>query len=154
MEYGLCPDVANRVSEIATLHDAGKIAVPETILNKPGELTPREFEIVKTHTTAGAELLADMPGELGKMARLCALYHHEHWAGTGYWGKYTDELPIYVSVIAVVDVYTALIHVRPYKHAWTQQEALDYIASQSGRQFSPVLAGAFLSFMRKRGGGD
>ena len=144
--------MVSRISEAAALHDVGKIAVPDTVLNKPGRLLPHEFEIIKTHTKHGAEILTDMPGELGEMARLCALYHHEHWAGTGYWGRYTDELPVYVSIVAIIDVYTALIHVRPYKHAWSKQDALSYIADQSGKQFSPAMVRAFLSFMRK--GGD
>jgi putative two-component system response regulator len=130
----------------APLHDVGKIAIPDDILLKPDKLTPAEFEIIKTHTTIGADLLSKGSSALTRMAERIALTHHERWDGRGYpQGLHGDAIPIEGRILAVVDVFDALTHERPYKHAWKVEEALDEIARQGGWQFDPEVVAAFLS---------
>ena len=147
LECGICPSVARQIRTAAALHDLGKQKIPASILNKPEKFTLKEFEIVKTHTTLGAEMLMSIQGELGVMARATALYHHEYYDGSGYLGKHTDELPFYLPIVTISDVFVALIIRRPYKQAWTTKEALSYIQEQSGKQFSPALVKIFLPMM-------
>jgi len=148
LECGVHSAVAKQIRAAAVMHDIGKQKIPDSILKKPGKLTEQEFEVVKTHTRLGAEMLASIQGSLGKMARLTALYHHEWWSGDGYWSRRTDELPAYISIISISDVFTALVCERPYKHAWPPEEALGYINNQAGTQFSPALVRAFIPLAR------
>jgi putative nucleotidyltransferase with HDIG domain len=148
LEYGVSPTKARQIRIAAALHDIGKQKISPSILNKPGRFTPEEFEIMKSHTTLGAEILSHLQGELGEMARLTALYHHEKYNGCGYWGKRTDELPYYVAITALSDVFAALLTGRPYKRPWPPSEALDYIQKQSGRQFSPALVDLFIPLIQ------
>jgi response regulator RpfG family c-di-GMP phosphodiesterase len=148
LAYGAAPDEARRVRAASALHDVGKQKIPSAILNKPGKLTAEEFEIVKTHTTLGAEILAGFQGKLGEMARLTALYHHERWDGGGYWGKLAGELPYYVAVTSIADGFTALVCERAYKRPWPPNEAIAYIWDQSGAHFSPALVEVFLPLAR------
>jgi HD-GYP domain-containing protein (c-di-GMP phosphodiesterase class II) len=148
LECGFHPTVASRIRLAAAVHDIGKILVPGFILNKPGKLTAQEFEVIKTHTILGAELLSDMPRGVREMAMDVSRWHHEWYNGRGYWGRYTDELPPYVPIVAIADVYVALTNIRPYKSAWTKRKALEYIHDQSGRQFNSLLVKIFLKFMR------
>ena len=162
LECGISPAKARQIRVAAALHDIGKQKIPADILSKPGELTAEEFEVMKTHTTLGAAMLESVQGELGIATRTIARYHHEHWDGTGYWGKHLCELPHYVGIVAIADVFTALLYGRPYKQPWHLDDALAYINSMSGTQFSPALIDVFLplaqndSRVRKvfRGGGD
>jgi len=149
LKRGLSPATAKKIRTAAALHDIGKQKVPESILNKPGKLTPQEFEIIKTHTTLGAKMLGSFQGELGEMARVTALYHHEWHNGCGYWGKFADSLPFYVSIIAIADVFTALMCERPYKKAWPPEDVMEYIQNQSGTQFNPALVESFLLLVRE-----
>lgn len=149
LECGVHPVVAKQIRTAAALHDIGKVKLPGSILNKPGKLNRQEFEVIKTHTTLGAGLLGSVQGCLGEMARMIALYHHEWYDGHGYWGRHTDELPAYISIAAIADVFTALVSIRPYKYAWPREEALMYIQNQSGTQFSPALVRAFLTIARE-----
>lgn len=148
LECGVHPIVAGQIRTAAALRDIGKQKIPERILKKSCKLTEWEFDIVKTHTRKGADMLANFQGSLGEIARLTALYHHEFWDGNGYWGKYTDELPAYISFVAIADVFTALVSERPYKHAWPPEEALAYIENQAGTQFSPALVKIFIPLAR------
>lgn len=148
LEYGIRSSAASQIRAAAALHDVGKMKIPASILNKPGKLDAREFEVMKTHTKIGAEILSSITGELGVMARAVCLYHHERYDGGGYWGKRYDELPNYVHFTAMSDVFTALISSRPYKQPWPPTEALDYIQSQSGKQFSPALVSVFIPLVR------
>jgi putative two-component system response regulator len=145
---GASPAAARQIKSAAAMHDAGKLRIPESILNKPGKLSAREYGIMKTHTILGAEMLSTVQGALGAMAMMTALYHHEHWDGNGYWGVPAHWLPGYVNITAICDVFTALIAERPYKGAWPPQKAVDYIQSKAGTQFSPDLVSAFLSLIR------
>jgi putative nucleotidyltransferase with HDIG domain len=122
----------------ARLHDVGKIAVSDNILHKPGKLTFEEYEIIKTHTTAGAKMLEKANSSLLQMAEVIALTHHERWDGTGYpRGLRGEEIPLEGRIVAVVDVLDALTSERPYKRAWTLEEALEEIKNQAGRHFDP-----------------
>lgn len=134
------------IRQAAPLHDVGKIGIPDSILLKPGKLTAEEFEVMKTHTTIGARMLANGRSELTQMAECIALMHHERWDGTGYPGKLRgEEIPLVGRIVSVADVFDALTHERPYKGAWPVEEALAEIERQSGRQFDPRVAEAFLS---------
>ena len=148
LECGVPSVEARKIRIAASLHDIGKLKISAEILLKPGKLTAEEFEVVKTHTTLGAAMMGSIQGNLGEIIRAVALYHHEWYSGGGYWGKYTDELPIAVSITAISDVFTALCFKRPYKKAWPPEDALDYIRKQSGTQFNPELVGIFLSLVK------
>lgn len=152
LEYGVHPTVASQIRTAAALRNIGNQQIHQSIINKPCGLTESEFAIVKNHTLLGAEILSDIQGNLGEMARLIALYHHEHWDSKGYWGKHTCELPVYVSIVSVADTYSALICDRPYKNkAWTPEDALYYIKEESGARFAPALAKVFISVVRGDG---
>ncbi|MCL2851971.1 MAG: response regulator [Defluviitaleaceae bacterium] len=131
------------------LHDVGKIGVSDLILNKPGKLTPEEFEIMKSHVKIGEKIIDQIIERTGeddflKNAKLFASYHHENWDGTGYpYGIAGDEIPLQGRIMAIGDVYDALISVRPYKKAFTDEEAVDIILSESGRRFDPKIIEVF-----------
>ena len=129
----------------APLHDVGKIAIPDSILLKPGKLTPEEFEHMKTHTTLGAKMLSGGRFPLLQMAEEIALTHHEHWNGKGYLGLAGESIPIAGRIVAVADVFDALTHERPYKKAWSYNDALAEIHRQNGGQFDPRIVEAFLN---------
>ena len=135
----------------ALLHDIGKLKVPQEIIHKPGKLDAREFEIIKTHTTHGAQILSSIQGGLGVMVRDVCLYHHEWHNGHGYWGISATKLPDYIPIVSICDVYFALTNERPYKQAWTVQTTLDYIQNQAGTQFSHELVGVFLPLIHDGG---
>jgi putative two-component system response regulator len=131
------------------LHDIGKVAVPDSILMKPGPLTPAEFDVMKTHTTVGAEILAGSSSPLIQLAAEVALNHHERWDGTGYPNGLAGEgIPLSGRIVTVADVYDALTSHRTYKHAWTPLEAITYIVGARGAQFEPQIVDAFVSVMR------
>ena len=125
------------------LHDIGKLAVPYRVLAKPAPLTPSEFALVRTHPEAGRRLLY----ELGFGARVqdVALCHHERWDGRGYPLRLRGEqIPLWARVFAVADAVDAMTSDRPYRRAMTLQDAAAEVRAQSGRQFDPVCADAFL----------
>ena len=135
----------------APLHDIGKIHVPDSILNKPGRLTDDEFDIMKAHTTAGEELLNHAKGELGEygyltMAVEMATYHHEWWNGKGYpYGVGGNDIPLCARIMAVADVFDALISKRCYKDAMPLEKAFAIIREESGTHFEPEIVDAFLA---------
>ncbi|MEA2312808.1 MAG: hypothetical protein QOE28_2776 [Solirubrobacteraceae bacterium] len=130
----------------APLHDVGKIGIPDSILLKPGRLTPEEFTEMKTHTTLGAGMLAGGRGALLEMAEAIALTHHERWDGSGYPNGLAGEaIPLTGRIVVVADVFDALTHARPYKPAWFLEDAVREIAAQAGRQFDPTAVDAFLT---------
>jgi len=144
LERGYTPTKAKMIRSAAVLHDIGKKKIDSKILAKQGELSPQEFETMKTHTWLGAEMLKSVTGELGEMTRLCCLMHHEKHDGSGYWNIPLQLLPEYLSFVAIADVYTALIVERPYKSALPPGEALEYIQNQAGTQFCPILVRDFI----------
>jgi putative two-component system response regulator len=132
------------IRRAAPLHDIGKIGIPDSILLKPGRLTAEEFESIKTHTTIGAQILSGSQSALLVLAERIALSHHERWEGGGYpHGASGDEIPLAARIVALADVFDALTHARPYKKAWSVQDAVVEILDQRGRQFDPALIDAF-----------
>jgi putative two-component system response regulator len=133
----------------ARLHDIGKITISDVILNKPGKLTPEEFEIMKTHSSEGQRIIDQMIERTGDEAflyhaKFFAGYHHERWNGKGYHhGLAGEDIPLQGRIMAIADVYDALVSERPYKKAFTHEEAVDIIMADSGKQFDPKIAEVF-----------
>ncbi|PUA28728.1 MAG: two-component system response regulator [Cellvibrio sp. 79] len=137
---------AEELLNAAPMHDIGKIGIPDVILQKPGKLTPDEWEIMKSHTEIGATIIGDDNSNLLKIARVIALNHHEKWDGSGYpHGLAREAIPVEARIVAIADVFDALTSIRPYKAAWTIEEATDYIDKESGKHFDPALVAAFLA---------
>jgi putative two-component system response regulator len=143
-EIGLADKTVALIRRAAPLHDIGKIAVPEAILLKLGKLTDDEFARVRTHTRVGARLLSGGSFDLLRMAEEIAFSHHEHWDGGGYEGLSGESIPLAGRIVAIADVFDALVHKRPYKPAWPKEDAVAEILRQRGRQFDPSLVDAFL----------
>ncbi|MES2880383.1 MAG: two-component system response regulator [Pseudomonadota bacterium] len=136
----------------APLHDIGKVGIPDRILLKPGKLTAEEFEIMKTHTTLGRDAIAHAEQELGAdvpfltLAKEIAYSHQEKWDGSGYpEGLKGDQIPISARLMAVADVYDALISRRVYKEPFSHEQALEIIQQTSGRHFDPDIVQAFMA---------
>jgi len=134
----------------ARLHDVGKIAIPDAILNKPGKLTAEEYEIMKTHAIQGEQIINQMASHVGSNveflnnARLFAGYHHERWDGKGYpRGLDRLNIPLHGRIMAVVDVYDALVSRRPYKDPFTPEEAVRIIMDSAGEMFDPLIVEVF-----------
>lgn len=142
---GLPQEEVELIRKAAPLHDVGKISLSDSILLKPGRLSPAEIELNRSHTTLGAELLTGGRFPLLRMAETIALTHHERWDGEGYPnGLAGEEIPLPGRIVAVADVFDALVHERPYKRAWSTAEAAEEIALQSGKQFDPAIVQALL----------
>jgi len=130
----------------APLHDIGKVSIPDAVLLKPARLTEAEMDIVRRHTTAGAAILAGSASPVLQMAEEIALTHHERWDGLGYpAGLRGRDIPLAGRIVAVADVFDALISERPYKDAWPVERAVAEIAAQAGRHFDPGVVAAFLA---------
>jgi putative two-component system response regulator len=143
---GMQEDRAELLFQASPMHDIGKLGVPDRILLKPGRLNEEEWEVMKRHTTIGAEIIGDHPSELLVLARVLALRHHERWDGKGYPGGLQGEsIPIEARVVSLADVFDALLSVRPYKPAWSIDKTLAHIREQSGQHFDPRLVSAFIS---------
>ncbi len=139
---------AEEIRLAAPMHDVGKIGIPDAILRKPGKLTPREFEVMKTHTLIGAEMLADSEMPMLRAARQIALSHHEWWDGGGYpHGLSGADIPEGARIVAIVDAYDALTHDRVYRPALPEDEALAVLQKGVGRQFDPLLCATFFSIL-------
>jgi putative two-component system response regulator len=136
-------------SSSARLHDVGKIIITDKILNKSGELTAEEFEEMKTHAAEGERIIDKMIESTGEVeflrnAKLFAGYHHEHWDGSGYpKGLKGMEIPLQGRIMAIVDVYDALISERPYKKALSNEEVIQIIMNDKGKHFDPKIAEVF-----------
>lgn len=145
----------NIIEMASQLHDIGKIAVPDSILLKPGELTAEELEVVKTHAAIGADTIkeiytANEKNEFLKMAMDIARYHHEKWDGTGYpCGLSGTDIPLAARIMAVVDTYDALVSERCYKPAYSHEFAIDTIKNESGKSFDPDIVNIFCRLSRK-----
>ena len=141
----LTPEVIGKMESAAALHDIGKIAVSDTILLKPGRLTPEEFDKMKIHTTKGGELVKEFfthfkEEHFYEDAYDIAMYHHEKWDGTGYpTGLKGEEIPLAARIMAVADVFDALTSKRVYKDAMSPEEAFDIIFKEAGTHFDPEL---------------
>ena len=147
---GLTDTQLELISKAAPLHDVGKIGIPDAILLKPDRLDPTERTQVKRHTTIGAHILRNGRSALIRMAQEIALTHHERFDGTGYPNGLAGEaIPISGRIVAIVDVYDALTHERPYKHAWSHEDAMLEIKRQSGTGFDPEVVAAFVQLIEQ-----
>ena len=145
-QLGVIETEQRMILHAVPMHDIGKIGIPDQILLKPGTLTPEEFGIMKTHTTIGHDLLKGSDSAVVRAAATIAHSHHERFNGRGYpRGLKGDEIPLYGRIVALADVFDALTSIRPYKPAWTADEALDYLHAGRGDHFDPVCIDAFLA---------
>jgi HD-GYP domain-containing protein (c-di-GMP phosphodiesterase class II) len=145
---GLGEEEADLVLMASPMHDVGKVGIPDAILNKPGRLTPAEFDAIKTHPAIGHELLRSSEREIMKASAVIAYHHHERWDGEGYpQGLKEEEIHIYGRIVAVVDVFDALRSERTYKRAMPVEEVVEYYQTQRGRHFDPRLADLFLEHL-------
>jgi HD-GYP domain-containing protein (c-di-GMP phosphodiesterase class II) len=136
LELGVPAGDAEAMGKASRLHDVGKVGIPDDILQKPGQLDPEEFEVVKSHTSIGADIL----NQDKKLALACsiALLHHEQWGGQGYPHALSgEEIPLEARIVSVVDVFDALTHERPYKDAWPLDKAMEFIQLEKGVRFDP-----------------
>jgi putative two-component system response regulator len=141
---GMKPDWCDLLRHAAPLHDIGKLGMPDSILLKPGKLTPEELEIVRGHAAAGARILSGTGSALLQLAAEVAGTHHEWWDGTGYPERLRGEdIPLSGRIAAVADVFDALTHERPYKAAWSVPDAVDELRRMSGVQFDPAVIEVF-----------
>jgi putative nucleotidyltransferase with HDIG domain len=139
------------IAQAAKLHDIGKIAISDTILLKPGKLTPEEFDEMKAHTTRGAQMLKRGTSAVLRMAQDIVLSHHERWDGRGYpHGLSETDIPIAARIVSVVDVFDALTSERPYKSAWTMPDALAELERNAGTQFDAAIVKAFKQVFQNR----
>ena len=142
---GLSPDEAERLSLASTMHDVGKISVPDTILLKPGRLTDAERGEMEQHAERGRRILEGSDSALIRLAAEIAATHHERWDGGGYpKGLSGEAIPLSGRIVAVADVYDALTSERPYKTAWSQAEAVAHLRANAGTHFDPACVAAFL----------
>jgi len=136
-------DQLRRLNISAILHDIGKIAVPEQILDKPGRLTDEEFAVVKKHSQTGADIIASIPSYETILPGI--LHHHERWDGTGYpTGLQGKNIPLFARIICIADVYDALSEDRPYRRAWDKDQIVRFFEDQKGKMFDPELVDVFL----------
>lgn len=139
-------DEVEHIKIAAMMHDLGKLLISHDIIEKKGELTDEEYEIMKGHAQYGWDILANSEGEIIEMARIIALEHHERWDGKGYpQGLMKNEISIYAQIVSVADVFDALTSERAYKKAWDVETAKKEIIQQRGEQFSPTVVDAFVS---------
>lgn len=135
---GLSPAEAEDIRYAAPLHDIGKVAIPDSILRKPGKLTPEEYEEMKKHTIYGAKMLANAESRLLRLAAKVAIGHHERYDGTGYpYGLKGEQISLEARIVTVADVFDALSSKRVYKGEWTVEDALKYVEDNAGKLFDP-----------------
>lgn len=147
-ECGIAADQLTPIADAAVLHDIGKIAIPDSILCKPGRLTPEEFTIMKEHTVRGCEILEQIPHLLdSNLYRYCydiCRHHHERWDGKGYPdGLRGDEITVWAQVVSLADVYDALVSERVYKAAYSHEEAVGMILNGECGVFNPEILECF-----------
>ena len=146
----LTDEYIDYVTRAAPMHDLGKIVIPDAILNKPGKFTPEEFEIMKTHASAGGKIVYDIIGGVAEknyvdIASDIASYHHEKWNGKGYPnGKAGEEIPLCARIMAVADVFDALVSERCYKKPMSYDDAFALIERESGEHFDPDVVELFI----------
>lgn len=145
-EMGLSEKDQDLLLEAAPMHDIGKVGIADKILLKPGRLDADEFEIMKRHATIGHELLKGSSSRVLQAGADIALGHHEKFDGSGYpKGLKGEEIPIFSRIVAVADVFDALTSERPYKKAWEDEAAIDFLNQGAGSHFDPVCVKAFLN---------
>lgn len=143
-QAGLGPETVQLLFQTVPLHDVGKLAIPDHILLKPGPLTDEEREVIRRHPQAGADIIGEHDNELLSTARIIALTHHERWDGTGYpQGLKGEAIPLFGRIVAIADVFDALVNKRPYKEAIAVQQALAIMTEERGKLFDPHLLDCF-----------
>ncbi len=143
--HGLEEKECDLILKASPMHDIGKIGIPDRILLKPGKLDADEWEIMKSHVEIGAKILSNSNSELLKTAEVIALAHHERWDGTGYPnGLKKDNIPLIGRIVTIADVFDALTSERPYKKAWTADQAFEELEDKAGVFFDPDLVNLFL----------
>jgi HD-GYP domain-containing protein (c-di-GMP phosphodiesterase class II) len=146
LAIGMSEDDAEMLRHSSAMHDVGKIGMPDSVLLKAGSLDEDEWATMKSHPEIGAEILAESRSPVVQLGRTIALAHHERWDGTGYpAGLAGEEIPIEARIVAICDVFDALLSERPYKQPWSLQDAINEIRNQSGRHFDPRLVGIFVT---------
>ena len=149
-QLGLPPAECEAIELAAPMHDIGKIGIPDEILLKPARLNHCEFEVMKTHTVIGYEILKDSPSKYLQMGAIIALSHHEKYNGTGYPHRLgTEDIPLAARIVSVADAYDALTSERPYKPRWSMQKAIDYLNEQRGKFFDPQCLDAFFAELER-----
>jgi len=142
--HGLGQEYADTIFNTAPMHDIGKIGIPDAILLKPGKLDAEEWKVMHQHPIMGAEIIGKHENELLETARIIALTHHEKWDGSGYpQGLKGENIPLEGRIVAIADVFDALVSVRPYKQAFPVEHSLGLMDAESGRHFDPALMKAF-----------
>jgi putative two-component system response regulator len=150
LAYGHSAKDADALFLAAPMHDVGKIGIPDSIMLKPGKLTPEEIAIMQKHPEIGAEILGESDSDLIELAKVVAMTHHEKWDGTGYPKQLKGkDIPIEGRIVALADVFDALTSVRPYKEAWTVEKAIEFITSQKAQHFDPELVDLFVQELDK-----
>jgi putative two-component system response regulator len=143
LELGSSPEEAILFGKASRLHDVGKVGISDAILCKPGKLTAAEFDIVRTHTHIGGQILEN--DRFLAVACDVALHHHERWDGSGYpEGRPSREFHLVTRIVSVVDVFDALVSRRPYKAPWAPEHAAEELQKGAGGQFDPTVVTAFL----------
>ncbi len=143
-EYGLSQKEQDIIFYAAPFHDLGKVGIEDKILLKPGKLDEDEFKIMKTHAQIGYEILKDSKSEYLQAGAVIALTHHEKWNGSGYPNALTSEnIHVFGRIVSIADVFDALTSFRPYKKAWSFEEALKYLDDKSGKDFDPKMVEIF-----------
>ena len=143
---GMTEEEADDLLHAAPMHDVGKIGIPDRILQKAGPLDPDEWKIMQSHATIGAEIIGEHEGGMLKLAHDIAITHHEKYDGSGYPNRLAGErIPLAGRIVAIADVFDALTSIRPYKRAWSEEEAVDYLMQQKGRHFDPALVDLFVA---------
>ena len=149
-EYGLNEKQINLMEIASPLHDIGKIGITDAILNKPGKLTREEFEIIKSHSLYGYNILKNSKREVLQVGAAIAHEHHERYDGTGYpQGLKGKDISVYARIVAIVDVFDALASKRVYKDAWSAEEISAFFKGERGRHFEPKLVDIMLKNMDK-----
>lgn len=147
---GMSDEDAELLLNASPMHDVGKIGIPDHILGKPGRLTDEERIIMQKHAAIGAEIIGEHSSPLLNLARNVALTHHEKWDGSGYpQGLKGEDIPLAGRIVAIADVFDALISKRPYKEAWPVERAIAQIKEDSGQHFDPKLVSVFLENVDK-----
>jgi two-component system response regulator RpfG len=147
---GLGAETVHVLQVAAPMHDIGKIGIPDSVLLKEGPLSESEQETMRAHPRIGYDILKGSPSKYLSMGAIIALGHHERFDGSGYPnGLHGDDIPIVARVVAVADVFDALVSERPYKHAWPVEEGIEFLKSQRGKHFDPTCVDAFLMDLQK-----
>jgi len=151
-KYQLNDELVEHIFLFSPLHDIGKIGISDSILLKPGKLTESEFDTMKTHAAKGGEIIDMMLKNLGldefphaEILRNIALYHHESLNGSGYNGLLDAEIPVEAKIVAVADVFDALTSIRPYKEAWSNDRAFEFLRSMAGSKFDNDCVAALIN---------